>query len=112
MKSPVTTHILDTHRGRPASGVLVRLERKQGNSWTIIAQGQTNGSGRIDDWVSGPVEKGQYRIVFETGPYLKSQYQESFYPEVVVEFLLNAPTEHYHIPLLLSGHGYSTYRGS
>jgi 5-hydroxyisourate hydrolase len=133
----VTTHILDTVRGQPASGVVVRLERvAQGTLGgepeagrepeaarvTEIGQGTTDLDGRITDFGAGLLEAGIYRLVFETGPYLSAEHPGrlgsgergggAFFPEVVVTFTADGHRTRYHIPLLLSPYSYTTYRGS
>jgi len=103
----VTTHVLDTARGRPAAGVAVRLERVAGDGWQSVGSGVTDADGRLRDLP--PTSAGRYRLVFDTGAYLGD---DGFYPQVTVEFRLEQGEDHYHVPLLLSPFGYSTYRGS
>ena len=112
--SPITTHILDTGRGRPAGGVAVVLEFLADSSWTELARGLTDSNGRITDLLPHDfaLHPGIYRLRFDTGAYFRGQGVPSFYPEVVVLAQIDDPREHYHIPLLLSPYGYSTYRGS
>ena len=110
-RSAITTHILDTSRGVPAAGVEVILEIQSAEGWKKAAQGKTNSDGRIDDWLplDAKASAGIYRLTFNTGAYFKG---ESLYPEICVQFKLDSPEKHYHIPLLLSPYGYSTYRGT
>ncbi|MCC6876340.1 MAG: hydroxyisourate hydrolase [Sandaracinaceae bacterium] len=111
-RSPITTHVLDTSIGRPARGVAVTLERVDGAA-RVIAQGKTNDDGRVADLLApGSLEAGTYRITFATGPYFAERKVDCFYPEVSIVFTIDAPSEHYHVPLLLNPYGYSTYRGS
>jgi 5-hydroxyisourate hydrolase len=112
--SAITTHVLDTSLGRPAAGVPVQLERAAANGDAeIIGRGATDHDGRLRDLAPlGPLIPGTYRLRFDTGTYFTDQELESFYPEVVVSFRVRGGTEHYHVPLLLSPFGYSTYRGS
>lgn len=113
--SPITTHVLDTSRGRPAEGVPVALKvRAPEGSWKTIAAGKTDSEGRIADLLpkSARLKKGFYRMAFETAAYYRSVGLEGFYPVVIVTFEVREPAQHYHIPLLLSPYGYSTYRGS
>lgn len=112
--SGITTHVLDTARGRPAAGVPVRLEALRGTNDVVLAGGVTDDDGRIRDLLPAgrPVEPGLYRITFETGAYFREVGVDSFYPEVSVVFEVHEGGEHYHVPLLLSPFGYSTYRGS
>ncbi|PHS63512.1 MAG: hydroxyisourate hydrolase [Thalassobium sp.] len=117
-KSVITTHILDTQRGRPAVGVEVTLYRAAGADisapdWQHMATACTNDDGRIIDWLGDQQrEKGLYRLVFACGDYYQQQGLSTLYPQVEIVFEIDAPDEHYHIPLLLSANGYSTYRGS
>lgn len=108
MKSPITTHILDTSIGKPAAGVEVTLER----AGQTIGRGVTNDDGRITDLLASALEAGDYRITFATGAYFARQGRACFYPRVEIHFSVAAPNEHYHVPLLLNPFGYSTYRGS
>ena len=113
--SSITTHVLDISRGRPASGVVVRLELEgAARSWRQIAKGATDTDGRASNLLpeSFALQGGVYRLIFETGPYFAAQEIETFYREVVIVFTVSDPSQHYHVPLLLSPFGYSTYRGS
>jgi 5-hydroxyisourate hydrolase len=103
----VTTHVLDTARGRPAAGVAVLLERVAGDGWEHVGRGQTDDDGRVRDLP--PTGAGRHRLIFDTGAYFGD---DAFYPQVTVEFRLDEGEDHYHVPLLLSPFGYSTYRGS
>src|SRR5260370_19132053 len=105
---PITTHVLDTARGRPAGGIPVTLEFASEGQWITIGSGTTGDDGRLGALVSPGVKlsPGQYRITFATAMY------SAFYPRVEVTFVIEDTSEHYHIPLLLSPFGYSTYRGS
>ncbi|MEZ4459083.1 MAG: hydroxyisourate hydrolase [bacterium] len=112
MRSPITTHVLDTASGRPARAVMVVLERLEG-TFREVAKGITNEDGRIADMLPpGEVPTGTYRISFDTGAYYRAQGLPVFYPSVSITFEVDAADEHYHVPLLLSPYGYSTYRGS
>ncbi|HEU0301768.1 MAG TPA: hydroxyisourate hydrolase [Longimicrobium sp.] len=108
--SAITTHVLDTSRGRPAAGVVVRLERGA----AVLASGRTDADGRLRDLLPEhvPLHPGVYRLVFDTGVYFRDQALEAFYPHVAIDFEVRDPAQHYHVPLLLSPFGYSTYRGS
>lgn len=103
----LSTHILDTSRGRPAAGVPVRLEVRTDDGWQTLNASKTNEDGRISGLDTA--RPGEYRLVFGTGDYLGP---DAFYPEVVVAFRVGNVDEHYHVPLLISPFGYSTYRGS
>lgn len=112
--SQITTHILDTARGCPAAGVSLALYRLDDEVWSLLAAGETNSDGRVpglldDDQV---LEAGTYRMHFATAPYFEGLDLGVFYPWVDVVFKLPKGGDHYHIPLLLSPFGYSTYRGS
>jgi 5-hydroxyisourate hydrolase len=112
--SAITTHVLDTARGRPASGVAIVLERLDGTGIHRLGEGATDKDGRLRDLLPGgaELEAGLYRISFDTGSYYAAQNVKGFYPEVSITFQIRDPGEHYHVPLLLSPFGYSTYRGS
>ena len=111
--SPITTHILDVAAGAPARGVGVELERLAEESWQRVGHGTTNDDGRVTDLMDeGTLSAGTYRLTFATKPYFDERQTTTFYPEVVVTFCVEAEAEHYHVPLLLSPFGYSTYRGS
>ena len=111
--SQITTHILDTSIGKPASGVSISLWQKQDADWMLLAQGQTDDDGRIGNLLPSDkvLTQGTYKMHFETASYHRSTGQQVFYPEVEIQFNL-MDSEHYHIPLLLNPYGYSTYRGS
>lgn len=117
--SQITTHVLDTALGEPAAGVALQLFSLAGSEeWIPLAEGVTDGDGRVSDLL--PEEKvldeGTYRMRFATGSYHESVEQRAagtaFYPYVDVVFRLEGGGAHYHIPLLLSPFGFSTYRGS
>ena len=113
--STISTHILDTSRGRPAGGVTVALEvLNAGEGWSRLSEAETDADGRVAQFgvSDSQLIPGTYRLVFEVAKYFESLQQQSFYPEVVVTFLIEAAAEHYHVPLLISPFGYSTYRGS
>ena len=114
--SRITTHVLDTALGRPAAGVKVRLERmsRSGGAPDVLGQGATDDDGRLRDLAPpGPaLVPGTYRLTFDTGDYFRGQELEGFYPQVSIDFEVGDGMAHYHVPLLLSPFGYSTYRGS
>jgi 5-hydroxyisourate hydrolase len=109
----ITTHVLDIARGEPAGGITVILELRQASEWTPIGRGMTDGKGRVNTLTDGPVSPGTYRLTFDIGSFHREQgLNVSFFPEVRITFNVRDPDEHYHIPLLLSPFGYSTYRGA
>ena len=111
--SGITTHVLDTSRGRPAAGVAVRLERAvEAARWEPVGSGVTDLVGRARDLLSSPPAPGRYRLVFDTASYFSAAGGRAFYPEVSVTFAVDGDEDHYHVPLLLNPYGYSTYRGS
>jgi 5-hydroxyisourate hydrolase len=116
--SGISCHVLDTARGRPARGIAVRLERRApspvgSGDWQSVGRGVTNDDGRATGLEGGSgLAMGLHRLVFETEAYLLGAGLPVFYPEVQVTFIVASPSERYHIPLLLSPFGYSTYRGS
>ena len=109
----ITTHVLDTARGRPAAGVPVTLELKDAGGWRGVGRGATDADGRLRDLLPEGYElkEGDYRLTFDAGAYFAAQGVEGFYTEVTVAFVVRDPASHYHVPLLLSPYGYSTYRG-
>ncbi len=115
MQSPITTHVLDTSRGRPASGLNVVLDfHADDTTWKTIATGTTSPDGRISDLLpeNTILAAGVYRLTFDTASYFHKNETAGFYPSVIVIFEIKDPAAHYHVPLLLSPFGYSTYRGS
>jgi 5-hydroxyisourate hydrolase len=111
----ISTHVLDTTSGRPAAGVGVILERQGPNGeLQPVSRARTDADGRVRELIPGAVdlEEGTYRLTFETGAYFETLETEGFYPRVSVLFSVRDPTQHHHVPLLLSPYGYSTYRGS
>ena len=113
--SGITTHVLDTARGKPAADVAIRLEfLGDGASHDVreIARGATDADGRLRTLTGATIEAGTYRLVFEVRAYLDRCGAPVFFPEVAIVFVVAAPLEHFHVPLLLSPFGYSTYRGS
>ena len=109
----ITTHVLDTSLGKPGRGIAIDLERLDGAAWSAIGSGVTDDDGRLRTLTpEGPVAPATYRIRFLTGPYLAAQGVQGFFPVVEIQFVVGDGTAHYHVPLLLSPFGYSTYRGS
>lgn len=118
MPGYLTTHVLDTARGLPAEGVQIALYRVSGNAHTKIAETVTNADGRTDGPIlpQGTFKTGTYELVFFAGDYLRATGQGGaeplFLDQIPIRFGMNDAGAHYHVPLLLSPYGYSTYRGS
>ena len=111
--SQITTHVLDTSTGIPGAAISIRLQAFHNNVWQTIAQGITNGDGRIPDLLPQDrnLKADTYKMVFDTGSYYSKANIKTFYP--IVEIIFNTFDEtHYHVPLLVNPFGYSTYRGS
>ncbi len=102
----LSTHVLDTSSGRPAAGVTVTLERSSDGRWQHVNEGTTDADGRVAA-LGVALGSGIYRLVFATG-----DAGNPFFPEVHVVVDIDESREHYHVPLLLSDYGYTTYRGS
>ncbi len=107
----ITTHVLDTALGRPAAGVPIVLEHAGAGGWAQIGSGATDADGRLRT-LGAPPAPGVCRLRFDTAAYFRATGQGGFYPFVEVAFEVTDPGGHYHVPLLLSPYGYSTYRGS
>lgn len=114
VKNPLSVHVLNLQTGQPTAGIEVELDQKQQDNWVKLASGVTDNNGRISALF--PQDKtasaGSYRVVFKTGDFYKKTNQKTFFPEIPVEFNMEVSGDHYHIPLLLSPFGYSTYRGN
>ncbi|HEY6292539.1 MAG TPA: hydroxyisourate hydrolase [Terriglobia bacterium] len=107
--SPITTHVLDTASGKPASGVAVTLEyRGSPGVWQPLADGRTDANGRVRDLLPDdyPLKPGLYGLRFDTSA------RSMFFPEVVLRFQIDDVRQHYHVPLLLGPFSFTTYRGS
>ena len=112
--SEITTHVLDISKGRPAAGVPVILEiEKTAGTWKELSRGATDGDGRLRHLVApGSLVEGIYRLTFDTHHYFHSRKIQGLYPQVSIVFEVRDAKQNYHVPLLLSPYGYSTYRGS
>jgi 5-hydroxyisourate hydrolase len=111
----ISIHVLDTTRGKPASDVPVRLERRENaGEWARLSSSRTDGDGRCAQLLpeGEPLRPGLYRLAFDTASYFLAQNVEGLYPIVEISFHVREGESHFHIPLLLSPHGYTTYRGS
>ena len=109
----ITTHILNTALGKPAANVAVVLEKRDGSEWRAVGQGKTDSDGRLRSLMAenAAAAAGVYRLTFDTGAYFKQLGTPTFHPHVVIEFETTGDA-HYHVPLLVSPYGYTTYRGS
>ncbi len=118
MAGYLTTHVLDTAKGAPAEGIRIALYQVSGTSHHKIAETVTNSDGRTDAPIlpKDDFKTGTYELIFFCGDYLRATGQVDaevlFLDEVPIRFGINEAEAHYHVPLLLSAHGYSTYRGS
>jgi 5-hydroxyisourate hydrolase len=119
--SAITTHVLDTSRGKPAADILVVLHRSAAAGdpaepphFQELGRGKTDADGRLRTLLAPEAKliAGDYRLTFLTGPYFEAQGVAGFYPEVAILFTIRDPEQHHHVPLLLNPFGYSTYRGS
>ncbi|MEP6619592.1 MAG: hydroxyisourate hydrolase [bacterium] len=111
----VSTHVLDTAYGAPAANIAVTLERVDApGGGSIVATGITGADGRIPSLspTGAPLSAGTYRLSYDVAGYFAETQRKSFYSEICIDFIVTADPEHYHVPLLLSPFGYSTYRGS
>ena len=111
----ISTHVLDTARGRPAAAMVVRLERAEpSGDWRPLSSLATDQDGRCAELLpeGEPLREGDYRLSFETADYFAAQGAPGLYPRVEITFRVGRDESHFHIPLLLSPHGYTTYRGS
>ena len=113
--SPITTHVLDLASGRPAKGVPVTLEFRSGKkAWRVLGRGKTDADGRLKNLLTSShrLKAGVYRLHFDLAVYSRGAARGCFFPEAAVVFTVKDTARHYHMPLLLSPYGYSTYRGS
>lgn len=112
--NPLSVHVLNLQDGLPSPAVNVTLDKLSGSDWQQLNTGTTNEQGRITEFYppGKTLEKGTYRVTFKTGEWFKQHGSSTFFPEVPVIFQVDGSVAHYHIPLLLSPYGYSTYRGN
>ena len=109
----LSTHILDTALGKPASGVALMLSRETSGRWNEVGRGSTDADGRCGALLGEKaLERATYKLRFETAPYFAAQKVSGLYPYIEIVFTVADPLQHYHIPLLLAANGYTTYRGS
>ena len=114
MKGKLSTHVLDTAKGRPAAGVSIGIWRWQEGKRLLLKTVITNADGRTDEplLVGAEFQKGEYELVFQIGPYFGVGSDNSFLNEIPIRFRILTSEETYHVPLLVSPWAYSTYRGS
>lgn len=110
-RAPITTHVLDLSTGKPAEGIEITLETQKNGQWKSVKSGKTNSDGRVEDLLpkGTQAELGIYKMTFQTGKYFGG---ETFYPYAEIVFEIKNNAQHYHVPLLVSPYGFSTYRGS
>jgi 5-hydroxyisourate hydrolase len=112
--NPLSVHVLNLQDGLPSLDVVVTLEKLSGERWTLLNTGVTNAQGRIAALFpqDAQLDKGTYRVTFKTGKWFADRKSATFFPEIPVIFTTDGSVSHYHVPLLLSQYGYSTYRGN
>lgn len=108
----LSTHVLDTTAGMPARGVAVVVDRWQDEGWGRLTEAKTDQDGRVEDLIAGQLEPGEHRIVFAIGAWYRKVGTDTIWTDITITFDVTEPEEHLHVPLLLSPHGYTTYRGS
>lgn len=113
-QNPLSVHVLNLQDGLPSPAVKVVLEQQEGEKWVALNRGVTDQQGRIQALFpeGRKLEKGIYRVTFKTGDWFARHKAATFFPEIPVIFQTDGTLPHYHIPLLLSPYGYSTYRGN
>ena len=114
MSGKLSTHVLDTAKGRPAAGLKIQLWRIEDNERQLLKETITNQDGRTETplLLGGEVKPGAYELVFLVGPYFSKTAEDAFLHDVPVRFRILNPKENYHVPLLVSPWSYTTYRGS
>ena len=112
--NPLSVHVLNMENGLPSAQVEVVLEKSTGNKWVKLNQQYTGSNGRITALFpeNQKFEAGTYKVTFKTENWFKKNNKNTFFPEIPVIFKVDGSVNHYHIPLLLSPYGYSTYRGN
>jgi 5-hydroxyisourate hydrolase len=109
----ISTHVLDLTKGKPAANLPLKLERQEDNHWRTLNSGVTDADGRCGQLLAEEtLPPGSYRLVFDTAAYFKATKTEALYPVVEITFQVREGESQFHIPLLLSPNGYTTYRGS
>lgn len=112
--NPLSVHVLNLQDGLPSQQVVVTLEKLNGDNWSLMNTAVTNAQGRITALFpqNAELERGTYRVTFKTGKWFADRKQTTFFPEIPVIFTADGSVPHYHVPLLVSQYGYSTYRGN
>ncbi|MCL7930387.1 hydroxyisourate hydrolase [Halomonas llamarensis] len=112
--NPLSVHVLNIQNGQPSPGVEVELERRTDTGWKYLSTETTDNAGRISALYpeDESFEPGVYRVTFETGEWFEARDTATFFPEIPVLFQVENTMQHYHVPMLLSPYGYSTYRGN
>lgn len=109
----ITTHVLDTSLGKPAASIAVILKIEDGGSFRELGRGLTDTDGRVRQFTPDPPRAaGRYQLSFDVQEYFRASARSAFFERVTLEFQVTDPSQHYHVPLLLSPFGYTTYRGS
>ena len=110
---PLSTHILDTALGRPAANVSLALSKLADGEWREMGRGETDPDGRCKTLLGdATLEAATYKIHFAVAEYYSAQKLTGLYPFIEITFTVTEPSQHHHIPLLLTANGYTTYRGS
>lgn len=110
--SDISTHILDTALGKPAGGVVLRLEQQTPEGWLLLSEQSTNADGRVASMYGAPLPQGRYRLTADIGAWFAATGRETLYPQAQIDFALPSGGGHYHLPFLIAPWGWSTYRGS
>ncbi len=112
--NPLSVHVLNTQDGLPSPNVQVTLEQMKDGKWIELSSALTDKQGRVTAlYPEGKkLDHGTYKVTFKTGQWFKGKNIETFFPEIPIVFNVDGTLDHYHIPLLLSPYGYSTYRGN
>lgn len=110
--STITTHVLDTALGKPATGVALSLEQNSSQGWLPVAAAVTDSDGRINELTPEPLVPGHYRLIAEIGDYFAASGRDALYVSAQIDFMIPATGSHYHLPFLISPWSWSTYRGS
>ena len=112
--NPLSVHVLNTSTGLPSANVIVTLDKKVDGQWLPLSSGLTDAQGRVKALYpeQQTMQTGIYRVTFNTGEWYEKRGEQTFFPEASIVFSVDGKLAHYHIPLLISPYGYSTYRGN